>query len=116
LTKGAAVVSDYAKKELRLKGIQIVEGSGISRENRLSALEMLTILKRFKPYRHLLNKKDQALYKTGSLQGVRTRAGYIERSDQELYYFVIFFNRAGADIEALMKCVMHALADRGSKL
>jgi D-alanyl-D-alanine carboxypeptidase/D-alanyl-D-alanine-endopeptidase (penicillin-binding protein 4) len=116
LTKGAAVVSDYAKKELRLKGIQIVEGSGISRENRLSALEMLTILKRFKPYRQLLNRKDRALFKTGALQGVRTRAGYIEGNDQELYCFVIFLNRAGSDIEALMECIVRALADRGSKL
>ena len=89
LSKGLRVVHSYAEKELALKDINVVEGSGISRRNRVSALDMLTILKRFEPYRHMLTKKDNLFFKTGSLRGIRTQAGYIEGSDGT-YFFVIF--------------------------
>jgi len=71
-----------------LSGIRDLEA------NRISALEMLTILKKFRPYKHLLKRKDNVLYKTGSLKGIRTEVGYIEGDRQELYYFVIFFTGA----------------------
>jgi D-alanyl-D-alanine carboxypeptidase/D-alanyl-D-alanine-endopeptidase (penicillin-binding protein 4) len=58
--------------------IRIVEGSGLSRENRLSAYDMLAILEKFKPYKDLLKSRDHVRYKTGSLNGIRARAGYIE--------------------------------------
>ena len=105
LAKGVRTVSDYANKELHLAGVEIAEGSGISRKNRLSARDMLAILKHFKPYRHLLNRENGVLYKTGSLKGIRTRAGYIEGRSQGPYFFVIFLNRAGPDIDALMECL-----------
>ena len=68
LAKGVRAVTDYANNELLIENISIVEGSGISRQNHISALEMLTILKEFRPYRHLLKKNDNVLYKTGSLK------------------------------------------------
>ncbi len=110
LAKGVRAVTDYAKNELLLQNIKIVEGSGISRQNRISALEMLTILKEFRPYRHLLKRKDNVLYKTGSLKGIRTEVGYIEGDRQELYYFVIFFNRRNSDMNAAINCVRKAIA------
>ena len=110
LAKGVRAVTDYAKNELLLQNLQIVEGSGISRQNRISALEMLTILKKFRPYKHLLKRKDNVLYKTGSLKGIRTEVGYIEGDRQELYYFVIFFNRRNSDMNATINCVKKAIA------
>jgi D-alanyl-D-alanine carboxypeptidase/D-alanyl-D-alanine-endopeptidase (penicillin-binding protein 4) len=107
--KGVEAVSAYARKHLNLEEIEIVEGSGISRKNHFSALDMLTILKQFKPYRHLLNKKDRELYKTGSLKGVRARIGYREKNEQETYYFVIFINRTNPDTDCLMKCLRRFL-------
>lgn len=111
LAKGVRVASAYAKEELHLGGIEIAEGSGISRKNRVSASHMLTILEHFRPYRHLLNRKDNLLYKTGSLEGIRTRAGYIEGPSEGPYFFVIFLNQLGSDVDALMECVKEALAD-----
>jgi len=105
LTKGVRSVSEFARDELRLKDVKIVEGSGISRENRMSALDMLVILRRFEPYKCLLNRRGNFIFKTGTLNGVRTRAGYIEGQGEGLCYFVIFLNRPGADIESLMECV-----------
>ncbi len=103
LGKGVEVVSRYAKERLHLSDIRIVEGSGISRKNRLSAMDMLAALKAFEPYRGLLTKKGCLLYKSGTLTGVKTRAGYIEGSCGGPHYFVIFLNNSGEDIERVME-------------
>ncbi|MDY7037275.1 MAG: D-alanyl-D-alanine carboxypeptidase, partial [Thermodesulfobacteriota bacterium] len=109
LQKGVTAVSEYAWKELGLKDIEVVEGSGISRENRISASEMLTVLHRFKPYRHILKKKGAMKYKTGSLRGIRTRVGYLESSTDVSYYFIIFFNSGNTRMDDLLDCLRHAL-------
>lgn len=111
LSKGVRVVNDYAKKELNLRDITVVEGSGISRKNRLSALDMLTVLKQFRPYRHILMKKDNIIFKTGSLKGIRTQAGYIEGAEGP-YFFVIFLNREDLKIESLVDCIRRVIADQ----
>jgi D-alanyl-D-alanine carboxypeptidase/D-alanyl-D-alanine-endopeptidase (penicillin-binding protein 4) len=101
LDKGVQVVSHYAKEVLGLKGIAIAEGSGISRKNRLSALDFLAVLKAFEPHRALLTRGDNVLYKSGTLKGVRTRAGFIEGRSARRYYFVIFLNSPQVNIDAL---------------
>jgi len=113
LDKGVRAIHDCAGKEIGLKGVKVVEGSGISRKNRVSAIDMLAILKRFKPYRHLLKRKGNVLFKTGSLKGIRTRAGYIEGNGRGPYYFVVFLNRPGPDMNKLMEGIRDALAQRG---
>ena len=110
LAKGVRAVTEYAKNELLLQNIKIVEGSGISRQNRISALEMLTILKEFRSYRHLLRRKDNVLYKTGSLKGIRTKVGYIGGYPRGPYYFVVFFNRRNSNMDAAINCVKKAIA------
>ena len=110
LAKGVRAVTHYAKSKLKLQNIKIVEGSGISRQNRISALEMLIILKQFKPYRYLLKRNDNMLYKTGSLKGIRTKVGYIGGYPKGPYYFVIFFNRRNSDMNAAINCVKKAIA------
>ena len=109
LEKGVKVMSSFAKSELHLESLEIVEGSGISRKNRLSAMEMLTILKRFKPYRHTLVREEKLLYKTGSLRGIRTRAGYLEGPGGGYYYIVVFLNRARPDMNTVMRCLTQTL-------
>ena len=105
LAKGVRVLSDYVRDVLNLEGVSIEEGSGISRKNRLSAMDMLAVLRRFEGYRSLLVSKGTISYKTGSLRGVRTRAGYVEGSGGDLYYFVVFLNGSGADIDYIVDCV-----------
>ena len=109
LEKGVKVISSFAKTELHLEGLEIVEGSRISRKNRLSPMDMLTILKRFKPYRHMLIREEKLLYKTGSLRGIRTRAGYLEGPCGGYYYFVVFLNRARPDMNTVMRCLTQTL-------
>lgn len=73
--------------------LQIDEGAGLSRGNRLSARQLLQVLEDFEPYQHLLRpyvgKKARA--KTGNLKGVKTFAGYLNVKG-ETYYFVFLFN------------------------
>ncbi len=105
LEKGVRAVREYARGELHLAGLNMVEGSGISRKNRLSARDMLAVLTAFRPYRHLLNRKGNILYKTGSLTGIRTRAGYVEKKGSPSCYFVVFLSREGPDADRFMTAI-----------
>lgn len=108
LEKGVSVLSRYAKDTLHLKDIQLVEGSGLSRGNQLSAFDMLAILQAFQPYRHILTRDGDILYKSGTLRGLRTRAGYIERPGLGPYYFVVSLTSTldmNAVMDALKKSV-----------
>jgi D-alanyl-D-alanine carboxypeptidase/D-alanyl-D-alanine-endopeptidase (penicillin-binding protein 4) len=113
LAKGVRVLSDFSGQVLHLNDVELAEGSGISRKNRLSALDMLAVLRRFEPYRDLLVRDGSVLYKTGSLRGIKTRAGYIERRSGNPYYFVVFINNSDADIDSILDCVKKSL-DNGS--
>ena len=112
LPKGVRVLNGYAAKKLGLKNITVVEGSGISRKNRVSALDMLVVLKRFEPYRRLLVRKDNVFFKTGSLRGIRTRAGYIQATDG-IYSFVVYLKGEDLRIDFLMECMKRDIEDPG---
>jgi D-alanyl-D-alanine carboxypeptidase/D-alanyl-D-alanine-endopeptidase (penicillin-binding protein 4) len=105
LKKGERLLSRFAAEALHLKGIKIAEGSGISRQNRLSALDMLAVLKAFAPYRNLLTRKGRILYKSGTLRGIKARAGYVEGREGNLFYFVIFLKGSNANITKVMRAV-----------
>ncbi len=109
LDKGIRATQAYIKKNLGLKHIKIVEGSGLSRKNHLSAYDMLAILEKFEPYKGLLKSQDRVHYKTGSLRGVRARAGYIESRILGPCAFAVFFNRKGSNIQAMVRCLKKAV-------
>ncbi len=91
LSKAVAVLKRYAIEKCGLHNVRLAEGSGISRRNRISALEMLKVLERFRPHHRLL-RYDPAtgrFYKTGTLKGIRSRAGFIQDQSQKLYPYVI---------------------------
>ena len=71
----------------------MLEGSGLSREQRTSAAGMMRILEVFKPYADLLPEVGGVLRKSGTLSGVYNFAGYIRGTDG-LYPFVILTNQA----------------------
>ena len=71
----------------------MLEGSGLSREQRTSAAGMMRILEVFKPYADLLPEVGGVLRKSGTLRGVYNFAGYIRGTDG-LYPFVILTNQA----------------------
>jgi len=103
LDKAVKLAKAYAKENLKIDDIQIVEGSGISRDNKISADMLLKALMVFKPYTHLLKYEDGIYYKTGTLYGVSSRAGYIEHSNGRLYPFVVILNSKGKTSARFMK-------------
>jgi len=105
LKKGIRATRQYLEKTLSINGVRITEGSGLSRENRLTAVDMLTILNHFKPYRYLLTEENGLYYKTGTLSGIHTRAGYIQESGKAPCAFVISLRGNGKKITALMACI-----------
>ncbi len=109
LEKGVLAARDYAAKELGSNGITLAEGSGISRENRVSAAVMMKIVERFKPFRHLMRRKGNERYKTGTLFGISTRAGYIETKDRGLVSFVVMTNTPGKRAARVSRKLMASL-------
>ncbi len=109
LSKGIAATVAYAGDTLGLRDFHIVEGSGISRQNRISAQAMLRILTEFEPSRYLMRHQGREYYKTGTLNGIRTRAGYIESSRGGRYRFVVMMNTRGKSAEKVVRQLLKQL-------
>ena len=107
LDKGVLAALSYANNILYLNHTHITEGSGISRKNRTSAKDMEKILKAFEPYHSLMRHEGREFYKTGTLSGINTRAGYIENTKGQLYRFVVLINTPGKSTRSIMKKLNH---------
>jgi len=105
IDKGIRASQEFLRKELQIETIQIAEGSGISRQNRLSAAQLDQLLVRFYPNRQLMRRLGKELFKTGTLDGVRTRAGYIEDGKGGSYRFVVMINTAGKTADPVMEII-----------
>ena len=109
LGKGVAAALGYTSNVLDIKNLSIVEGSGISRRNRISALQMLRVLDEFEPHHRLMRKKGREFYKTGTLYGVNTRAGYIADGNGGLYRYVVMINTPGKSTKPIMRKLLKIL-------
>ncbi len=103
--KGLHVLKKYYQEELKIKTGRIVEASGISRDNRITAQAMLKILQRYKPYHTLMRREGRQFYKTGHLNGIRTRAGFLSGADGGLYPFVVLINTPGKNTNNIMNTI-----------
>jgi D-alanyl-D-alanine carboxypeptidase/D-alanyl-D-alanine-endopeptidase (penicillin-binding protein 4) len=110
LDKGVRALTAYARDVVGVQQGVFVEGSGISRRNRLSVRDMALILSHFRPHFHLMTSKNREFYKTGTLKGVRTRVGYIEVQSGQFYSFALFRNRPGSTTDPVMRQVHRALS------
>jgi len=99
----------YAKDILKIDHVQIKEGSGISRKNKISALDFYKILTAFMPHYFLMQQTDNMYYKTGTLKGIHTRAGYIKKKNGELYPFVVMINTPGKSPKSMMDIIQREL-------
>lgn len=111
LAKGVAAVQDYVKTVLSIDGMQIAEGSGLSRENRVSACMMSRVLSAFEPYTERMRVSGNEYYKTGTLSGVSTRAGYLFGPDGQRYSFVVMTNTPGKRADTIMPAVRRLVAE-----
>jgi D-alanyl-D-alanine carboxypeptidase/D-alanyl-D-alanine-endopeptidase (penicillin-binding protein 4) len=109
LANGIAALKKFAASNLQLHDLTIVEGSGISRENRVTARQMMQVLVGFEGHRHLLQQKGRDCYKTGTLYGINTRAGYIESGTGEYYRYVVMINTRGKSTRPVMRKLLQVL-------
>jgi D-alanyl-D-alanine carboxypeptidase/D-alanyl-D-alanine-endopeptidase (penicillin-binding protein 4) len=101
--KGLTVLKRFYHQTLGIKSGRIVEASGISRHNRITAAAMMEIVMRFSPHHELMRQNDRQYYKTGHLKEIRTRAGYIKSQDGGLYRFVVMLNTPGKSTHQIMR-------------
>jgi D-alanyl-D-alanine carboxypeptidase/D-alanyl-D-alanine-endopeptidase (penicillin-binding protein 4) len=122
LEKGAAAIFDWSRERgLDLQGMDIDNGSGLSRSTRISALQMANILSvayhsRFAPEflaslplagvdgtlrsRMRTTPAGTVRLKTGHLDGVSGVAGYVTASSGKTYVLVSLVNHPRADFGA----------------
>ncbi|WP_051305167.1 D-alanyl-D-alanine carboxypeptidase/D-alanyl-D-alanine-endopeptidase [Desulfogranum mediterraneum] len=78
--KGAAAVAELLDAELSpaaRTATVVVDGAGLSRENRVTVRSMLEILRLFAGHGSLLPRQRNVRAKTGTLEGVYNYAGYL---------------------------------------
>ena len=69
--------------------IHLEEGSGMSRNDRFTARGLAKVLELFAPHADLLHGHDGGMDKTGTMDGIRTLAGYADTSAHGQVRFVI---------------------------
>jgi D-alanyl-D-alanine carboxypeptidase/D-alanyl-D-alanine-endopeptidase (penicillin-binding protein 4) len=90
--KGQRAMTECLKNKVGWREFHIEEGSGLSRRNQVTPIQMTRLLQSFEPYKDLLNVEDSFTAKTGSLRGVNTLAGYFDISPTEHVRFAILVN------------------------
>jgi len=84
----------------------IVEGSGLSRRNRVTPMAMIKLLDAFKPHAHLLGRTGETLLKSGTLSGVYGYAGYFKAGGR-LDPFVLLLNQQRNTRDELLTRLTH---------
>jgi len=92
--KSRKVMTYHLQKKYNLSEneVRIIEGSGLSGQNRVSPHAMIQLLDAFKPYADLLPQEDGKFLKSGTLNGVYSYAGYFAGKDR-LDSFVLLLNQ-----------------------
>lgn len=81
-TAAQTAYQHYIQQHFQWRGAVIIDGAGLSRQNRLSVNQLADVLQAFRPYRQLLPAQSaEIMAKSGTLQGVMSYAGYLFRSD-----------------------------------
>ncbi|MFH0780729.1 MAG: D-alanyl-D-alanine carboxypeptidase [Pseudomonadota bacterium] len=102
--KSRQAFSNYLATTLGLpKGLVVMmEGAGLSRQNRISPAIFIKVLNRFKPYASLLSLRETIPVKSGTLTGVYCFVGYFP-TGETLIPFAILLNQPENTRKELLK-------------
>ena len=89
LEKSLKVANEILAAHGLATNIHLEEGSGISRNNHFTARGLAKVLGLFASHADLLHGHDGGMNKTGTMDGVRTLAGYADTSSHGRVHFVI---------------------------
>lgn len=91
--KGRKVLREFLADKVGWKDFEVMEGSGLSRENSVTPREMVALLEEFSPHLDLLPREiDVFRAKTGTLTGVNSLAGFFPIKDGKTARFAILVN------------------------
>lgn len=91
--KGRKVLHDFLAEKVGWKGFEVWEGAGLSRQNAVTPLGMVELLRRFEPDLDLLPREvDVFRAKTGTLTGVNSLAGFFPMANGKTARFAILVN------------------------
>lgn len=80
-------------KQFHWQKFHIEDGAGLSRNNQLAPSQLVDVLEAFTPWKNLLPQIETSVYaKSGTLIGVSTLAGYVQKQ-QKLLPFAIMINQ-----------------------
>jgi D-alanyl-D-alanine carboxypeptidase/D-alanyl-D-alanine-endopeptidase (penicillin-binding protein 4) len=106
LEKSLKVANAMLAQNGLAEAIHLEEGSGISRGNHFTARGLAKVLHLFEPHADLLKGGRGTKYKTGTMSGVRTLAGYADTAKHGRVRFVISLP---GNTGTLRYRVMHAI-------
>lgn len=110
LDKSLKVLNEKLAAHGLAEDIRLEEGSGISRNNRFTARGLARLLALFAPHANLLRGPDGGMSKTGTLEGVRTLAGYADtRSHGRVRVVISLAGNDGALRFKLLKAIESGL-------
>jgi serine-type D-Ala-D-Ala carboxypeptidase/endopeptidase (penicillin-binding protein 4) len=89
LEKSLEVANEMLAAHGLAEAIHLEEGAGISRDNRFTPRGLAKVLELFAPHADLLHGHDGGLNKSGTMDGIRTLAGYADTSAHGRVRFVI---------------------------
>jgi D-alanyl-D-alanine carboxypeptidase/D-alanyl-D-alanine-endopeptidase (penicillin-binding protein 4) len=98
IEKSLRVANEMLAEHGLAAAIHLEEGSGISRNNHFTARGLAKVLELFAPYADLLHGHDGGMNKTGTMDGVRTLAGYAHTSSHGQVRFVISLTSDDGDM------------------
>lgn len=107
--KGRKYLAGYLDKNFGKysNDIKVSEGSGISRENRITIDALTEVLERYKPYINTLPVDNGACIKSGTLNGVYSYAGYLKNKN-DYDSFVIILNQKKNNRDRVLKLLKKA--------
>lgn len=86
--KARRMLTYFARNRIGIsaKELQVVEGSGLSRQTRMTPVAMLKLLRAFEPYRTLLPEKHGTQIKSGTMNSVYCYAGYLDNPEGTVFF------------------------------
>lgn len=133
LKQGVSILNDFLQKRVGLAAdnYALVEGSGMSRQNRIDLLAMLKLVNYFEKYKNFLpllslskyrdlarvGRKWRIRAKTGTLKNVSTIAGYLHLRNKKWKPFVIMLGQDWKDRGKVLDIIAryyHTHDDRNS--
>ncbi len=95
LDKSVRVAASFIEDHPDLKGLEVVEGSGLSYQNKATGQAMVGLLALFQSHKGLLREKHDTPNKTGTLKVTKSVIGYQQTKSHGEVRFVIVLDGTG---------------------